>query len=75
MVVPRLWVSLKVTAEATGSTYKALCEQIRKGTFPFTYRRAGRRILVSARGLDLVPINEPQKGETRNQAENLQVAA
>jgi hypothetical protein len=68
MVVPRLWVSLKVTAEATDSTYKALCEQIRKGTFPFKYRRAGRKIWVSARDLGLVP-NDPLNSKTPNQEE------
>ena len=60
MVIPRLWVDLKVTAQATDSTYKALCEQIRKGTFPFKNRRAGRKIWVSALDLGLVS-NEPQR--------------
>jgi hypothetical protein len=60
MVVPRLWVSIKVAAKVTDSTDKALYEQIQRGTFPFTYRRAGRRILVSARDLDLSPSCAPK---------------
>lgn len=69
MVIPRLWVSIKIAAQATGSTEKALYEQIRKGTFPFTYRRAGSAILVSARDLGLVPTNEPLISKTPNQKE------
>jgi len=69
MVIPQLWVSIKVTAKATDSTDKALYEQIRKGTFPFTYRRAGSRILVSARDLGLLPPDEPLNSKTPNQEE------
>lgn len=69
MVVPRLWVSIKVTAQATDSTEKALYEQIRKGIFPFEYRRAGSRILVSARDLGLIPTNEPLNSKTPSQVE------
>jgi hypothetical protein len=61
MVVPRLWVSIKITAQAIGRTEKAIYEQIRVGTFPFAYRRAGKSILVSARDLGLLDLPiEPQ---------------
>jgi hypothetical protein len=73
MVVPRHWVSIKVTAQATDSTEKALYEQIRKGTFPFGYRRAGRKIWVSARDLGL--IEEPQSNKAEPQDKTLPEAA
>ena len=63
MTVPRLWVSIKVAAQAIGSTDKALYEQIRKGTFPFNYRRAGSAILVSALDLGLLDVNARLQSE------------
>jgi hypothetical protein len=76
MVVPRLWVSIKVAAQATGRTEKALYEQIRKDIFPFAYRRAGSAILVSARDLGLLDLNtKPQSEEASTQGESLAATA
>jgi hypothetical protein len=68
MVVPRLWVSMEITSQATGKSKKALYEQIRSGIFPFEYRRAGKSILVSARDLGLVPSNN-EKSDDKSQTE------
>lgn len=64
---PRLWVSLKIVEEATGVSIKALYQQIRKGTFPFRYRRAGRSILVSARDLGLLDTPEAKATDQSTQ--------
>ena len=63
MVVPRLWVSMEITSQATGKSKKALYEQIRTGIFPFEYRRAGKSILVSARDLGLIPASDESRND------------
>jgi hypothetical protein len=77
MVVPRLWVSIKITSQVTGKSEKALFEQIRTGIFPFEYRRAGRSILVSARDLGLLdlPVEPPNSEAQGDQVDSLPAAA
>jgi hypothetical protein len=51
-------VGVKEAAAATGRKPKSIYEQIRTGTFPFEFRRAGNAILISARDLGLIPPTE-----------------
>ena len=67
------WVTIQTTAQALDMTVDQVYRMIREDKFPFKFVRLGRLLRVSAADLGL--FDEPQKGETRNQAENLPVAA
>jgi hypothetical protein len=63
VVKQKHWLKPKEASPVTGLKVKTIYEQIRRGIFPFEYRRAGTSILISARDLGL--ITESANKETR----------
>jgi hypothetical protein len=66
----RLWLSPAETALIIGATdEQAVTRAIRLGQFPFRYERMGRKILISAQSLGLIP----EQGAENSKAQENQV--
>jgi excisionase family DNA binding protein len=70
--IPRLWLSAEEAAAAIGCSAQAVYRDIREGQFPFEYVRTGRKILISARSIGLIPApGGAENSEGANAVESL----